>query len=100
MSQLGQFLNERLEVTDALHEDDEQCPPWWQEGTTVEIKEQTYYAKLDMLPPRYMDGNLFAYGEGAGRFSLFWSQSGKFYVHHLTQADTETFCQLVGLVLV
>ena len=66
----------------------------------MEIREETYYEKLDLLPPRYMDGNLFAYGEGAGRFSLFWCQSRKFYVHHLTQADTETFCQLVGLALV
>ena len=100
MSKLGQFLNERLKVTDALHEDDERCPPWWEERTTVEIKKQTYYEKLDLLPPRYMDGNLFAFGEGAGSFSIFWSQTGRFYVHHLTQADTETFCQLVGLALV
>jgi hypothetical protein len=99
MSQLSQFLDTHLKVEGALHENDEHCPPWWDEGTTVEIKEQTYYEKLDMLPPRYMDGNLFAYGEGAGSFSLFWSQSGKFYVHHLTQADTEVFCQLARVAL-
>ncbi len=97
MSKLGQFFNERLKVIDALHEDDEQCPPWWEEGTTVEVKRATYDEKLDLLPPRYMDGNLFAYGEGAGSFSIFWQQGSLFYVHHLTQADTETFCQLAGL---
>ena len=38
MSKLGQFFNERLKVTDVLHEDDEQSPPWWEEGSTMEIK--------------------------------------------------------------
>ena len=99
MSDLGQFFNERLKVTNALHEDDEQSPPWWEEGTTMEIKEETYYEKLDLLPPRYMGGNLFAFGEGAGSFSIFWQQGKKFYVHHLSQDDTETFCQLAGLAL-
>jgi hypothetical protein len=92
--QLGQFFNERLKVTDALHEDDEQCPPWWEAGTTVEIKEETYYEKLDMLPPRYMDGSLFAYGEGAGSFSIFWQQGSNFYVHHLSHEHTDEFCKL------
>ena len=97
MSKLGHFFNERLKVTDAFHEDDEQSPPWWEEGSTMQISEETYYERLDLLPPRYMDGSLFAYGEGAGSFSIFWQQNAKFYVHHLTQADTETFCQLAGL---
>ena len=100
MSQLGQFLNERLKVTDALHEDDEQSPPWWEAGSTMEISEATYHERLDLLPPRYMDGNLFACGEGAGSFSIFWQQNAKFYVHHLTQADTDEFCMLARVARV
>ena len=96
-SKLSQFLNRHLRIKGALHEDDEQCPPWWEIDTTVEIKEQTYYEYLDLLPPRYMDGNMFAYGEGFGAFSIFWSQAGKFYVHHLSLADTEVFCECAGL---
>ena len=99
MSKLGQFYDERLKVTNALHEDDEQSPPWWEEGTTVEIKEETYNERLDLLPPRYIDGNLFAFGEGAGSFSIFWQQGKKFYVHHLSLDDTEEFCQLARVPL-
>ena len=99
MAGLNQFLRQHMQTEGVLHEEDDQSPPWWQEGTTVEIKEETYYEKLDMLPPRYMDGSLFAFGEGAGNFSLFWKQSGKFYTTHLSQADTETFCRLAGVGL-
>ena len=98
-SKLSQFLNQHLTIEGALHEDDEQCPPWWEIDTTVEIKKETYYQHLDLLPPRYMHGDLFVYGEGGGPFSIFWSQHDRFYVRHLSLADTEAFCQLARVPL-
>ena len=94
---LSSFLNDRLTVDGVPHEDDEHSPPAWEPGTTIQVKEETYYAYLDLLPPRFLDGNLFAFGEGCGAWSMFWIQDGSFYLHHLSEADTETFRQLAGL---
>ena len=99
MSQLSDFLKQHLNHDGALHEDNANSPVWWEEGATVEINEDRYLEYLDMLPPRYMSGNLFSFGEGTGPITLFWEDSGKHYAHHLSQADTERFCELVGISL-
>jgi len=46
-----------------------------------------------------MSGDLFAFGEGAGNFVLFWMQSQRYFAHQLSIEDTETFCQLSGVLL-
>ena len=58
------------------------------------IDEATYFQYLDHLPPRYMNGNLFAFGEGASNFTLFWVEDRRYFAHQLSADDTETFCRL------
>ncbi len=99
MSGLSEFLNERLRIENVEHFNHSESPPWWQEGVTVEIDESTYYEYLEILPPRYMNGDLFAFGEGAGNFVLFWMQARRYFVHQLSIDDTETFCRMSGVLL-
>ena len=73
MSSLSSFLQERLRTEHAAHISSEETAPWWETGRSVEVDEATYYQYLDLLPPRFMSGHLFAFGEGAGNFVLFWS---------------------------
>ena len=99
MSELSKFLNDRLRVDDAKLNSDPDSPPWWEEGVTVEIDETKYFEYLDLLPPRYMDGDLFAFGEGAGNFILFWVEAGRYFAHQLSVEDTQTFCRLTRVAL-
>ena len=94
MSTLTQFLNERLRVEHAKRSDSSDSPPWWEEGVTVVVDEATYIKYLEMLPPRYMSGLLFAFGEGAGNFTLFYQRGERYFAHPLSMDDTETFCRL------
>jgi hypothetical protein len=93
MSELSNFLRDQLRIEKATLVGDD-SPPWWEEGVTVEIDESMYLEYLDLLPPRYMNGNLFAFGEGAGNFILFWMVARRYFAHQLSAEDTETFCRL------
>ena len=99
MSKLNEFLRERLRTEHVQHLSNVESPPWCQEGVTVEIDEAIYYEHLEMLPPRYMSGDLFAFGEGAGHFVLFWMRSQRHFAHQLSLEDTTTFCQLSVVLL-
>lgn len=99
MSALSTFLNERLRIHDARTLTDAETPPWFEDSVTVEIDESTYMQYLDLLPPRFMRGSLFAFGEGAGNFTLFWQQDGRNFAHQLSLTDTESFCRLSGVPL-
>lgn len=94
MSELSNFLRERLRIENAKPFTDDDSPPWWEAGVTVEVDESTYFQYLDHLPPRYINGNLFAFGEGAGNFTLFWVEDRRYFAHQLSADDTETFCRL------
>lgn len=99
MSALNQFLAQRLQSDHSVPQEDPESPPWWEDGQTVEIDQQTYYRYLDMLPPRYMDGDLFAFAEGAGNFVLFWRESTRYFAHPLSDADTAEFSALTRVPL-
>ena len=71
-------------------------PPWWVEGETIAITEEGYCEKLELLPPRWMNGSYFAFGEGAGQFTLFWQRGGQYFARHLSQAETDRFCRRSG----
>ena len=43
MSELNDFLKKLLRVDDVKSMADDDSPPWWQEGVTVEVDESTYY---------------------------------------------------------
>ena len=96
MSALSTFLNERLRIDNARIFGDADSPPWWEDSVTVEIGETTYLQYFELLPPRFMRGSLFAFGEGSGNFILFWEQDGRHFARQLSTPDTNTFCRLSG----
>ena len=73
---------------------DDENPPWHEPGRVCEIDEKTYWYFLELLPPRWIDGNWFAFGEGTGPFRLFWQFQGSYFARELTDEETKTFCQL------
>ena len=68
-------------------------PPWFEEGKIAQIDEKTYWYFLELLPPRWMDGDWFAFGAGSGSFRLFWQIRGVYFLRELTQDETRTFCE-------
>jgi hypothetical protein len=72
-------------------------PPWFPSGQVCEIDETTYWFFLELLPPRWMNGNWFAYGEGTGPFRLFWQVQNCYFVRELSSDETRTFCRLSGI---
>ena len=74
-------------------------PPWFEPGQVCEIDKKTYWYFLELLPPRWMHGNWFAFGEGAGRFRLFWEIQDAYFARELTDDETRTFCGLSGVSL-
>ena len=98
---LRAFLNTLVsaEIQPLCSIDEEQTPPWHEPGNVYEIDEKTYWYFLELLPPRWMDGNWFAFGEGAGPFRLFWQVRDAYFVRELTDNETRTFCDLSGVSL-
>ena len=93
---LGYFLRNRLSPVDEAPVESIS----WLPGTTEAIDEETYNDKLEILPPRWMSGHRFAFGEGSGPFSIFWKDGpDAFFVTHLSMGDTEEFCQLARVQL-
>ncbi len=73
--------------------------PWFEPGRLYEIDQRTYWYFLELLPPRWMQGNVFAFGEGSGPFRLFWQVQDAYFARELTNDETRTFCDLTGVSL-
>ena len=69
------------------------------EGRIAEIDEETYFYFLEVLPPKYQNGYLFAFAEGAEALRLFWRQTQRYFCRQLTWDETQHFCQLAGIPL-
>jgi hypothetical protein len=68
--------------------------------TVAEVSEETYAYFLEVLPPHYQSGGLFAFAEGLEPLCLFWRGSDKCYwVRQLTWSQTRTFCRLANIRL-
>src|SRR3954453_1468624 len=64
-------------------------------GRIAEVTEEHYYYWLEVLPPKYMSGSLFAFAEGAEPLRLFWQDGDfRFWMRCLTWDETKTFCRL------
>lgn len=85
-----------------------ELPPWElsrkelielmsQEGRILTISEETWWEFLEILPPRWMNGNAFAFAEGYDCFRLFWIQRDQYFVRQLSEMETDRFCQLNGV---
>ena len=77
----------------------EDDPPWFEPGVVCEVSEETYYQFLEVLPPRWLHGNVFLFGEGSGPFRLFWRGDGKCFARELSEEETHRFCELSGTAL-
>ena len=91
------FINTLVDVEPQTPTEDD--PPWFEPGQVCEIDEKTYWYYLELLPPRWIDGNWFAFGEGAGRFRLFWQVKDTYFARELTDEETRTFCELSHVAL-
>ena len=68
-------------------------------GTIAVIDEETYSYFLEVLPPKYQRGNLFAFAEGAEALRLFWQKGDRYFCRHLTWDETTNFCRLARISL-
>lgn len=66
-------------------------------GRVNEITNETYWYFLEVLPPKLMRSNFFAFAEGQEPLTLFWEASGKHYCRRLTDEETNRFCEASGL---
>ena len=94
---LWAFINTLVDAESTTVTEDD--PPWFESGQVCEIDEKTYWYYLELLPPRWIDGNWFAFGEGAGRFRLFWQVKDTYFARELTDEETRTFCELGHVAL-
>ena len=68
-------------------------------GRIAATDEDTYWYFLEVLPPKYQRGGLFAFAEGAEALRLFWRMSDQHFCRQLTWDETETFCRLAAIPL-
>lgn len=66
-------------------------------GQIAEIDEETYWYFLEVLPPKYQHGSLFAFAEGAEALRLFWQKCNQFFCRQLTWDETKQFCRIAGM---
>jgi hypothetical protein len=66
-------------------------------GAIAEIDAETYDWFLECLPPKYQNGGLFAFAEGAEVLKIFWPREGKYFVRPLTWDETQEFCRLARI---
>lgn len=64
------------------------------EGVIQEVPEETFDYFLDVLPPKYMGRDGFAFAEGAEPFRFFWQRSGKSFCRRLSWHETKEFCRI------
>ena len=68
-------------------------------GTIAEIDAETYWYFLEVLPPKYQRGHLFAFAEGAEALRIFWQKGDAYFCRQLTWDETVTFCRLAGIAV-
>jgi hypothetical protein len=65
-------------------------------GKIADIEEEAFFYFLEVLPPKYQSGGLFAFAEGAEPLRLFWRTGGNHFCRQLTWEETKEFCRLSG----
>ena len=66
-------------------------------ATIAAIDEETFWYFLEVLPPKFQRGNLFAFAEGAEEFRLFWRTGERHFCRQLTYDETQEFCRLARI---
>ena len=67
------------------------------EGRIAEVSEEVWFYFLEVLPPKLLRGNWFAFAEGQEPLKLFWRRQGCHYGRQLTWAETHRLCDATGL---
>ena len=101
MSTLGEFLT-RIQQVETIP-----CPAAeeWADlinrisvpGRIAEVTEEAYWYFLEVLPPKHMRCNMFAFAEGGEAIRLFWRKDQKHFCQQLTDDETQTFCRLAKI---
>jgi hypothetical protein len=68
-------------------------------GHIAAIDGETYWYFLEVLPPKYQRGNLFAFAEGAEALRIFWQKGDAYFCRQLTWDETKDFCRLARICL-
>ena len=68
-------------------------------GRTAEVTEDEYFYWLEVLPPKYQRGSLFAFAEGAEALRVFWQHGEQYFCRQLTWDETKDFCRLARISL-
>ncbi len=68
-------------------------------GRVCEIDMETYDWFLECLPPKYQNGGLFGFAEGAEAIRLFWQIRDTFFCRQFTWDETKDFCHLARISL-
>jgi hypothetical protein len=69
-------------------------------GRISEVSEEQFTYWLEVLPPKYMSGSLFAFAEGAEPLRLFGhDRDGRYWCRQLTWEETLTFCRLADILV-
>ena len=68
-------------------------------GKIAAIDEEIYWYFLEVLPPKYQRGGLFAFAEGAEALRLFWQKGDCYFCRQLTWDETTNFCRLARISL-
>jgi hypothetical protein len=68
-------------------------------GQIAAIDEETFWYFLEVLPPKYQRGGLFAFAEGAEALRLFWQKGDRYFCRQLTWDETTIFCRLARISL-
>lgn len=65
----------------------------------AQIEEETFWYFLEVLPPKYQRGSMFAFAEGAEALRLFWQSGEQYFCRQLTWGETKQFCSLARISL-
>ena len=68
-------------------------------GRIATIDGETYGYFLEVLPPKYQRGSLFAFAEGAEALRMFWQKGDACFCRQLTWDETVGFCRLACIPL-
>lgn len=64
-----------------------------------DIDEETYWYFLEVLPPKFVNGSVFAFAEGAEPLQLFWRRGDQHFCRQLSWDETKQFCTLAHIDL-
>ena len=63
----------------------------------AEVDKETFWHFLEVLPPQWMDGDMFCFAEGMEPLRLFWQTGTRYFCRRLTWNETHRFCDLAGI---